>query len=72
MNTNKNSKDWEEWMGYCVHYMNWNGEGPFIDPQTDYGVPMARAVRTMRTILKTGRCAWLVKVDPHQDWDVPF
>jgi len=69
---NKNSKNWEEWMGYSVCYISWSGEGPFIDPATDYGVSMAAAVRTMKTILKTGRCAWLVKVDPHQDWDVPF
>jgi len=59
-------------MGYNVYYMNWTGEGPFIDPHTDYGVSMAVAAYTMRTILKTGRCAWLVKVDPHTIEDIPF
>ena len=63
---------WEEWMGYAVHYMNWNGEGPFIDPQTDFGVPKTTAIETMGTILKTGRCAWLVKIDPQLVGDVPF
>ena len=72
MKTNKNSKIWEEWMGYYVHYMHWNNEGPFIDPDTSFGVPKGVAMNTMKRILQSGRCAWLVKVDPHQDWDVPF
>ena len=22
--------EWEEWMGYTVHYLDWDNEGPFI------------------------------------------
>ena len=64
--------EWEEWMGYSVQYMNWNGDGPFIDPSTDYGIPMVTALSTMKTILQTGRCAWIVKADPTKYEDVPF
>ena len=47
---NHNSDIWEEWMGYCVYYMNWNNEGPFIDPSTDYGIPLVSALSTMNAI----------------------
>ncbi len=67
-----NSNNWEEWMGYSVHYMNWDGEGPFIDPSTDYGIPMVTALTTMKAILLTGRCAWVAKVDPESALEVPF
>ena len=69
---NNNFEKWEEWMGYCVHYMNWNGDGPFIDPCSDYGIPMASALNAMIALLLTGRCAWVAKVDPKQALDVPF
>lgn len=69
---NHNSDIWEEWMGYCVYYMNWNNEGPFIDPSTDYGIPLVSALSTMNAILQTGRCAWVAKINPEQALEVPF
>jgi len=64
--------EWEEWMGYTVHYLDWNNEGPFIDPATDYGVSCDAAERIMRHILSTGRCAWCVRKDPSEIEVVPF
>ena len=43
-------KTWKEWMGYKVHYMNHDNDGPYIDQSTDYGVSFATAVDTMKNI----------------------
>ena len=64
--------EWQEWMGYSVQYMAFNNDGPFVEHDTSFGVSMVTAQDTMRRILQTGRCAWIVKVDPIKYEDVPF
>ena len=67
-----NQKVWQEWMGYTVMYVNYYNEGPYIETQTEYGVRYDRALRIMRDILKSGRAAWISKIDPENVEEIPF
>ena len=70
MKTNNNSKIWEEWMGYRVHYV-FDG-CTYIQDTTTYGVSYARAAQVMKQVLLQGSCAWITKMSPDDAVEVPF
>ena len=66
----ESGKIWELWMGYVVHYL-YDGN-TCIEPTTSYGVGLEYAVEKRNRILRDGRCAWIVKMDPKLVDEVPF
>ena len=65
-----NDIKWQEWMGYVVHYVK-DGE-VYIQSLTSYGVTRSTAAKEMKSLVLSGCCAWIARVDPLACEDIPF
>jgi hypothetical protein len=66
----KNKKEWQEWMGYTVHYV-FDGQS-FVEPATTHGIPRTKASSVMKSLLERGLCSYIKKVDPGMVEEIPF